>query len=709
MSAPPSDILVLVDKTIRDLRNKVYRKLVTDVPQDVIQRDPAFILGVMYPLYVMYVIDFSDLSVKYPKWLEDTMFVTLYDTEIENSIKYHVTESPQYIKDLKQQGLYSLFEAGLQKVRNDYIIPTEQNTALTLGYREYLFKQYLLDSAEMVNADPLPYLWIARTMFLTLRDPSYEKMQKEKPKRAYATLQEYAFGKNDLIQYMETLDFVVAEYDENVNATVIAYVTLQPNIFMVGVNLKPLRDIDAWFKVVRRNTGEIVRIGQDPKIYLQDSLCVYLKSEYPSSTQEDDLYENLFDDKLYEDDFNLVPTSQEEEDDSLVNESQDSVEEEPDAYSNIYGLGAGFGANRYGFGANRYGFGAKRRRKNFNFEYNPVAPEEAGGVGIQNAGNNNCFFNSLLQSLFCTFGVESLLEYWNSLKITSVEEEQRLSRLTEKKREEERKQREKEEQRKSLLTAILSAYDTSTKGPRTPIKAAQQVNDLRKSLGLPCGSQEDPSDALMLLLNSKTDFLPRDLITFKFISTTQTADCDDDIENSVKTEDMAILTIESKYLQESLQETLDFMVKQMKILEPLESLWEHDENKPRVQGYRSYQFEDLPQFIIVSLKIFTYDQTSRRFAKINTKVEVDYDQTYTIQGESYTPRAVILHEGRSLRSGHYIARCKFRDQWFYFNDQTVIDTYNGTGSPYMIFLEKDDTVYSSDTSIPLAQLSMLKF
>ena len=126
----------------------------------------------------------------------------------------------------------------------------------------------------------------------------------------------------------------------------------------------------------------------------------------------------------------------------------------------------------------------------------------------------------------------------------------------------------------------------------------------------------------------------------------------------------------------------------------------------RVTGH---QFEDLPQFIIVSLKIFTYDQTSRRFAKINTKVEVDYDQTYTIQGESYTPRAVILHEGRSLRSGHYIARCKFRDQWFYFNDQTVIDTYNGTGSPYMIFLEKNDTVDSSDSSIPLAQLSMLKF
>ena len=59
-----------MDKTIRDLRNKVYRKLVTDVPQDVIQRDPAFILGVMYPLYVMCVIDFSDLSVKYPSGLK---------------------------------------------------------------------------------------------------------------------------------------------------------------------------------------------------------------------------------------------------------------------------------------------------------------------------------------------------------------------------------------------------------------------------------------------------------------------------------------------------------------------------------------------------------------------------------------------------------------------------------------------------------------
>ena len=75
------------------------------------------------------------------------------------------------------------------------------------------------------------------------------------------------------------------------------------------------------------------------------------------------MYEDLFNDKLYEDDFNLVPPSQEEEDDSPVNGSQDSVEEEANPYSNIYGLGAnryGFGANQYGFGANRYGFGAKR-------------------------------------------------------------------------------------------------------------------------------------------------------------------------------------------------------------------------------------------------------------------------------------------------------------------------------------------------------------
>ena len=81
------------------------------------------------------------------------------------------------------------------------------------------------------------------------------RCKKEKPKRAYATLQKYAFGENDLIEYMDTLDCVVAEYDENVNATVIAYVTLQPNIFMVGVNLKPLRDIDAWFKVVEETLG----------------------------------------------------------------------------------------------------------------------------------------------------------------------------------------------------------------------------------------------------------------------------------------------------------------------------------------------------------------------------------------------------------------------------------------------------------------------
>ena len=58
----------------------------------------------MYPLYVMYVIDFSVMSVKYPKWLEDTMFVTLYDKDIEDSIRYQVNESPQYIEQLRQKG-----------------------------------------------------------------------------------------------------------------------------------------------------------------------------------------------------------------------------------------------------------------------------------------------------------------------------------------------------------------------------------------------------------------------------------------------------------------------------------------------------------------------------------------------------------------------------------------------------------------------------
>ena len=53
------------------------------------------------------------------------MFVTLYDKDIEDSIRYQVNEN-HYIEQLTQEGLYPTFEAGLNRVRNDYIIPTEQ-------------------------------------------------------------------------------------------------------------------------------------------------------------------------------------------------------------------------------------------------------------------------------------------------------------------------------------------------------------------------------------------------------------------------------------------------------------------------------------------------------------------------------------------------------------------------------------------------------
>ena len=111
----------------------------------------------------------------------------------------------------------------------------------------------------------------------------------------------------------------------------------------------------------------------------------------------------------------------------------------------------------------------------------------------------------------------SRFEYWNSLKITSRIGTETPAAEQKKKGRREETTGERGTEKVSHCNPICLG-DTTPRGPERQSRQLTSVNDLRKSLGLPCGSQEDPSDALMLLLNSKTDFLPRDLTAFKFIS-----------------------------------------------------------------------------------------------------------------------------------------------------------------------------------------------
>merc|ERR1712146_287631 len=90
----------------------------------------------------------------------------------------------------------------------------------------------------------------------------------------------------------------------------------------------------------------------------------------------------------------------------------------------------------------------------------------------------------------------------------------------------------------------------------------------------------------------------------------------------------------------------------------------------RQDATKQLEFAELPRVLVIVLKRFSWLSTSG--AKIGTQVIFPL-QDFRIGNSSYDLSSVVVHHGRSLRSGHYTAYARHdqRNRWLHFNDQKV--------------------------------------
>ncbi|XP_013147211.1 PREDICTED: ubiquitin carboxyl-terminal hydrolase 35-like [Papilio polytes] len=109
-----------------------------------------------------------------------------------------------------------------------------------------------------------------------------------------------------------------------------------------------------------------------------------------------------------------------------------------------------------------------------------------------------------------------------------------------------------------------------------------------------------------------------------------------------------------------------------------------------------------PKHLILTLKNFSYDPKLRASSKKNSKIRCE--ETITLHSSTkqkdrniYVLYAVIVHHGQSLRTGHYTALTKYRNQWYMINDSEIntinfndMNRLKNNETPYMLFYRRAD-------------------
>lgn len=87
-------------------------------------------------------------------------------------------------------------------------------------------------------------------------------------------------------------------------------------------------------------------------------------------------------------------------------------------------------------------------------------------------------------------------------------------------------------------------------------------------------------------------------------------------------------------------------------------------------GKKTTAIVKTPEYLILTLKHFQYNQLSQRRTK--TMQHVTLDENVVLENISYTLYAAVYHFGHSAESGHYYTVAKHGTDWFKFNDDHVM-------------------------------------
>ncbi|RZB38695.1 ubiquitin carboxyl-terminal hydrolase 35 [Asbolus verrucosus] len=125
-------------------------------------------------------------------------------------------------------------------------------------------------------------------------------------------------------------------------------------------------------------------------------------------------------------------------------------------------------------------------------------------------------------------------------------------------------------------------------------------------------------------------------------------------------------------------------------------------------GDRVTCIEEAPPRLILTLKHFRYDPASQQRTKLLQSVKLD--NHVHLEAGQYELYAAVVHCGSSVDSGHYYTFAKDGEEWFKFNDCSVMRTMSEElcslkppETPYILFYSRQD--FSEPETLPRTVLS----
>ncbi|XP_066926765.1 uncharacterized protein [Clytia hemisphaerica] len=265
-------------------------------------------------------------------------------------------------------------------------------------------------------------------------------------------------------------------------------------------------------------------------------------------------------------------------------------------------------------------------------------------IGLKNIGQNVCFFNSIVQSLYT---IDSFCE---SVKSLDTDNPSRLA-----------------------IKELFSTIERS----ETPIETYQFI----KSIELPGydyirREQFDAQESMMHILNHVYNLNPdgsvptESLFRLSFLESVLCQNCNNASEKTVFDNMCQIRFSDPNNPENSVKDSIEKLTN-----DPygnfLQDSYECANCPIKTNATQNITLLNVSDSLIIQLVIFSFNQTTGAPLKLSPNLAIETKIENILLG-TFELTAIIYHHGHTANSGHYTAVVKHGEQWYSVDDDRVL-------------------------------------